>query len=198
MLFPVSLVVGYEAQTQLHSEPQSPRLRVAIVGLVHGHVSGFFSQSLPRTDIEVVGIFEPDRQIFYAINSSSTLIRLCCSPNLEEMLQQTRPQAVLVYTNTGPPQSKRCARDEGSTSWWKNRWPSARKMPGPSRWQQSKAEFGAVNYGTTWYPSNRAAYDLIHQKAIGEIRKVVATTVIVVQKRLECSLSFLPGLPIPN
>jgi predicted dehydrogenase len=30
-----------------------------------------------------------------------------------------------------------------------------------------------VNYETTWYPSNHAAYDLVRQKAIGEIRKIV-------------------------
>jgi predicted dehydrogenase len=30
-----------------------------------------------------------------------------------------------------------------------------------------------VNYETTWYRSNRAAYDLVHDHKIGEIRKVV-------------------------
>jgi predicted dehydrogenase len=30
-----------------------------------------------------------------------------------------------------------------------------------------------VNYETTWYPSNRAAYDLLRTNAIGEIRKIV-------------------------
>jgi predicted dehydrogenase len=30
-----------------------------------------------------------------------------------------------------------------------------------------------VNYETSWYPSNRAAYDLVHDKTLGEIRKVV-------------------------
>ena len=30
-----------------------------------------------------------------------------------------------------------------------------------------------VNYETTWYRSNRAAYDLVHENAIGDIRKVV-------------------------
>jgi predicted dehydrogenase len=30
-----------------------------------------------------------------------------------------------------------------------------------------------VNYETTWYPSNRAAYDLVHEKALGDVRKVV-------------------------
>jgi predicted dehydrogenase len=30
-----------------------------------------------------------------------------------------------------------------------------------------------VNYETTWYRSNQAAYDLVHEQAIGEVRKVV-------------------------
>src|SRR5258708_14876008 len=30
-----------------------------------------------------------------------------------------------------------------------------------------------VNYETTWYRSNQTAYDLVHEKAIGEIRKIV-------------------------
>jgi predicted dehydrogenase len=30
-----------------------------------------------------------------------------------------------------------------------------------------------VNYETTWYRSNRAAYDLVHQGALGAIRKIV-------------------------
>ena len=30
-----------------------------------------------------------------------------------------------------------------------------------------------VNYETSWYRSNHAAYDMVHEKAIGDIRKVV-------------------------
>src|SRR5207248_6813731 len=30
-----------------------------------------------------------------------------------------------------------------------------------------------VNYETTWYRSNRHAYDLVHQNALGAVRKVV-------------------------
>ncbi len=30
-----------------------------------------------------------------------------------------------------------------------------------------------VNYETTWYRSDHAAYDLVHEKAIGDVRKVV-------------------------
>ena len=30
-----------------------------------------------------------------------------------------------------------------------------------------------VNYETTWYSSNRAAYELVHQNALGGVRKIV-------------------------
>src|SRR5258706_532564 len=38
--------------------------------------------------------------------------------------------------------------------------------------QQGKIKV-LVNYETTWYRSNRAAYDLLHQGTLGEVRKVV-------------------------
>ena len=39
---------------------ERPPLRLAIAGLVHGHVSGFLRGALARTDVQIVGVFEPD------------------------------------------------------------------------------------------------------------------------------------------
>ena len=36
--------------------PDAPPLRVAVVGLVHGHVEGFFAHNLHRSDIQIVGV----------------------------------------------------------------------------------------------------------------------------------------------
>src|SRR5260370_42618759 len=94
-----SLAPDCRAQTQPDAN-RSQRLRVAIAGLVHGHVSGFFTQSLSRSDIQVVGIFEPDRQLFSRYQNQFHIDQAALFTNLEEMLRQTRPQAVLVYTNT--------------------------------------------------------------------------------------------------
>jgi predicted dehydrogenase len=172
--FLFSLALGYQAQTQADAN-QTPRLRVAIVGLVHGHVSGFFSQSLTRTDIQVVGIFEPERQIFLAYQKQFHLDQALLFTNLEEMLQQTRPQAVLVYTNTLDHRKviEACSRRGIHVMVEK---PLAVSMEDARAIAQSAKQGGIhvlVNYETTWYPSNRAAYDLIHEKAIGEIRKAV-------------------------
>ena len=47
------------AQTAASSAP----LRVAIAGMVHGHVEGFLQHSLHRPDIQVVGFSEADQQV---------------------------------------------------------------------------------------------------------------------------------------
>src|ERR1700730_456967 len=164
-----------QAQTQPNANTKSSRLRVAIVGLVHGHVSGFFAQSLRRPDIQIVGIFEPDRQIFSRYQSQFQLDQALLFTNLEEMLQQTRPQAALVYTNTFDHRKviEVCARLGVHVMVEK---PLAVSMEDARAIEHAAKQGGIhvlVNYETTWYSSNRAAYDLVHEKAIGEIRKVV-------------------------
>ena len=170
-----SLIPDCHAQTQPDRNTRSSPLRVAIVGLVHGHVSGFFAQSLHRPDIQIVGIFEPDRQVLSRYQSQFQLDQSLLFTNLEEMLQQTRPQAVLVYTNTLDHRKviEACARRGIHVMVEK---PLAVNME-DARAIEHAAKQGRihvlVNYETTWYRSNRAAYDLVHEKAIGEIRKVV-------------------------
>ena len=47
----------------LSASPAPPALRVGIVGLVHGHVHGFLDQSRRSTEIEIVGVAEPDARL---------------------------------------------------------------------------------------------------------------------------------------
>ena len=81
------------------ANPSAP-LRVAIAGMVHGHVEGFFQRSLHRTDIQIVGISEPDTKVAARYAAQFSLDRSLFFTDLEDMLQKTHPQAVLAYTNT--------------------------------------------------------------------------------------------------
>lgn len=65
--------------------PDAPPLRVAVVGLVHGHVESFFAHNLHRSDIQIVGITEPDKQLFDRAGSSA-LIQSSTSPALMSCL----------------------------------------------------------------------------------------------------------------
>jgi glucose-fructose oxidoreductase len=156
------------------STPSAP-LRVAIVGLVHGHVDGFFHDSLHSPEIQLVGIAEPDHQLFLQYAEKYSIDRSLFFASLEEMLQKTRPQAVLVYTSTYDHRRvvELCARQGVHVMMEK---PMAVSFE-DARTMQQAANLGKiqvlVNYETTWYRSNRAAYDLLHQNAIGAVRKIV-------------------------
>ena len=44
-------------------ETNPPPVRIAIIGLVHGHVRRFIPAILARKDIQLAGIVEPDQQL---------------------------------------------------------------------------------------------------------------------------------------
>jgi predicted dehydrogenase len=181
-LFVVSLFIFVlawfaDAHCQSQSAPAEniAPLRVGIVGLIHGHVEGFFQQSLHNPQIEIAGIVEPDAQLASKYAAQYGLDRHLLSSDLEEMLTRAHPQAVLVYTNTYDHRRvvEICARHGIHVMMEK---PLAVSLDDALAIEKA-AQLGKiqvlVNYETTWYPSNRAAYDLVHDNALGEVRKVV-------------------------
>ena len=167
--------VTLRAQTKPAAEKENAPLRVALAGLVHGHAFGFFGQFQKRMDLQVVGIAEADRPLAAQFTKKYGLAPGLLYSDLEEMLKATHPQAVLAYTNTYDHRRvvEICARYGVPVMMEK---PLAVSLE-DARAIEKAAVAGKiqvlVNYETTWYPSNQAAYDLVHDNAIGEIRKIV-------------------------
>jgi predicted dehydrogenase len=95
--------------------------------------------------------------------------------DLEQMLAKAHPQAVLVYTNTFDHRRvvEICARHGVHVMMEK---PLAVSLDDALAIQQvarSGKIHVLVNYETSWYPSNHAAYDLVHGGDLGDVRKVV-------------------------
>jgi predicted dehydrogenase len=159
------------AQTAAGSEP----LRVAIAGLVHGHADGFFQHSLHRPDIQIVGIAEPDQQVVSRYVAKFGLDQKLLFTDLGDMLQKTHPQAVLAYTNTYDHRRvvEICARHGIPVMMEKPLAVSAEDAHAIADAAHKGKIQVLVNYETSWYRSNHAAFDLVHEKAIGDIRKVV-------------------------
>src|SRR6516165_9122341 len=88
------------AATASVAQTSSTPLRIAVVGLVHGHVQGFFEHNLHRKDIEIVGISDPSQMLFASYARKFDLPPSLYYSNLDTMLEKTRPQAVLVYSST--------------------------------------------------------------------------------------------------
>jgi glucose-fructose oxidoreductase len=157
------------------TSPTSEPLRVGIAGLVHGHVGGFLQQNLHRSEIRIVGVAEPDRQLAESIRGTFGLAPDIFFSNVEEMLAKVNPQAVLIYTNTFDHRAvvETCARHHVPVMMEK---PLAVSNE-DARAIRDAAERGKipvlVNYETTWYRSNGAAYGFVQEGSLGEIRKVV-------------------------
>src|SRR5712664_2521066 len=78
---------------------QTTPIRVAIVGLVHGHVQGFLHSLPQHPEITLVGISEPDAALRQHYIDRTHLPANLFFPTEAAMLQSTHPQAILVYTS---------------------------------------------------------------------------------------------------
>jgi glucose-fructose oxidoreductase len=166
---------GFSAQAKPEMKKEEAPLRVAVAGLVHGHAFGFFDQFQKRADLQVVGIVEADRQLAAQFSKTYKLEPGLFFSDLEEMLKKTHPQAVLAYTNTHDHRRvvEVCARYGVPVMMEKPLAVSAEDARAIEKAAREGKIQVLVNYETTWYRSNRAAFELVHENAIGEIRKVV-------------------------
>lgn len=198
-----ALLAGASADSRGEMNPSTKEevpLRVALAGLVHGHASGFFDQFQHRTDMQVVGIAEADGQLVAQFEKRFGLAPNLFYSDLEKMLKATHPQAVLAYTNTYDHRRivEICARYGVHVMMEK---PLAVSLE-DARAIENAARGGKiqvlVNYETTWYRSNQAAYDLVHEKAFGEIRKIVVHDGHSGPKEIGVGPEFLAWLTDPK
>src|SRR5579863_4093044 len=164
------------AATLAFSAPAAqPPLRVGIVGLVHGHVHGFLGQSLHSPEIEIVGVAEPDPRLLAAAGTRYGFDHSLLFADLDDMLAKTHPQAVLVYTNTYDHRRvvETCARHGVHVLMEKPLAVSLEDALAIEKAAHAAKIHVLVNYETSWYRSNHAAYDLVHEGALGDVRKVV-------------------------
>lgn len=151
-------------------------VRLAIVGLVHGHTRLFLAAVQARADVQLVGVAEPDQALRDRYVTTYKLRPETMFAGLERMLDETRPQAVAVFTTTFDHLKvvQACAA-RGIHAMMEKPFAvnleHARGMAEAAA--KGKIEL-VVNFITTWHSSNQVAYQLVHeQQAIGEIRKMV-------------------------
>jgi predicted dehydrogenase len=177
-----------------------PPMRLAIAGLVHGHVSGFLRAAQARSDVEIVGVFEPDAALLRKYAAQFKLPDSVLFGDLGVMLDRTRPQAVASFTNTldHPVVVEAAAARHVHVMMEK---PLAVSNEHARRIRQA-ADSGKiqvfVNYETTWYPSHGAMWTLLKErKAAGEIRKMVAMDGHSGPKAINVQPEFLDWLSDP-
>ena len=166
--------VPFRLSAQMQQAATVP-LRVAIVGLEHGHVEGFLGALQKHREVELVGIVDADPALVAKYEKKYSLAESLFFKSMANMIEVRHPQALLVYTSVGEHRHAiEIAAQYGVTVMVEK--PLTISLDDALAIRKVAREHHIrvlVNYETTWYSSNRAAYDEVEQGKLGEIRRVV-------------------------
>ena len=175
-------------------------LRLAIAGLVHGHVSGFLRAAQARADVQIVGVFDSDAALLQKYAERFSLPDSVRFADLAGMIERARPEALATFTNTAdhPLVVEAAAARRIAVMMEK---PLAVSVEHSERIRRAADRGGIhvlVNYETTWYQSHGAIWDLIKERgAAGEIRKMVALDGHAGPRAINVQPEFLEWLSDP-
>ncbi len=168
------LLAGQTSASRSAQAEEAP-VRVAIVGLVHGHVEGFLGQLPQHHDVKLVGIAEADPALVAKYEKKYGLPASLFYKDTVSVIAEAHPQAVLVYTSIADHRKViEAAAKQGVDVMVEK--PLTISLEDALAIRKTAREHHIqvlVNYETTWYASNRAAYDELRMGRLGAVRRVV-------------------------
>jgi predicted dehydrogenase len=177
-----------------------PPVYFAIVGLAHDHAMGFIPRVQKQSDLQLAGIVETNQDLIARYSQRFNLAPGLFYPSLDALFAHTNIQAVATFTSIYDHQSvvETCAAHGVDVMMEK---PLATDMKQARAIQKAAQRSGIqviVNYETSWYPGNWAAYQIVHDgHQIGDIRKIVVHDGHRGPKEIGCSTNFLAWLTDP-
>ena len=150
-------------------------LRVAVVGLEHGHVEGFLSSLGQHPDVQLVGIADADSSLIAKYQKKYNLADSLFFKSEANMIEVRRPDAVLVYTSIAQHRPAIDIAAQYGVPVMVEK-PLAVSYEDALHIQDVAKKFHIrviTNYETTWYASNHAAYDQLQGGQLGQLRKLV-------------------------
>ncbi len=187
------------AAVSTRSEDAKPPVHIAIIGLSHDHAFGFIPRFKNQSDAVLVGIVETNSDLIGRYSQRFHLDPALFHPSIKDLLAKTNVQAVAAFGNVfeHPQVVEECAPHGVDVMMEK---PFALSLK-DARAMAAAAKKGGiqivVNYETSWYPGNHAAYDIAHRHEIGDLRKIVVHDGHFGPKEIGCSTNFLNWLTDP-
>jgi predicted dehydrogenase len=191
---------GHAAQVAPGNAADAAPLRLGVVGLTHGHVEGLLWQSTQRSDLQIVGVYEPDAELFARLARKYAIAPEKHFTDLQAMLAATKPEAVSVMGAIADHRAaveacaplgvhmlveKPLAFDAGD----------AHAMAALAR---QHGVHLLTNYETTWYASVREAKRLASEAGLAPVRKMVFRHGHKGPQEIGCNQDFLRWLTDPD
>jgi scyllo-inositol 2-dehydrogenase (NADP+) len=178
---------------------EKPPVHIAMIGLSHDHAFGFIPKFKDRTDAALVGIVETNPDLIHRYSQQFHLDAALFYPSIDALLAKTNVQAVAAFGNVPEHLQvvKACA-PHGIDVMMEKPFALNVKQARAMADLATKHDIQLViNYETTWYPGNQAAYQIARQGEIGELRKIVVRDGHSGPKEIGCSTNFLNWLTDP-
>ena len=150
-------------------------LRLAVVGLTHGHVNWILQRAI-EDDIEIVGIYEPNQKVAMKYAKKYNFGMSMIYSDLDLMLTKLRPEAVTAFNPIDEHiDVVRAAAPLGIHVMVEK--PLATKYEEALEMQKLALDNGIhliTNFETSWYPTTAKVFSMAHdENKIGPIRKIV-------------------------
>lgn len=152
---------------------QTP-LRLAIAGLSHGHVGWVFNRA-DKKDVQLVGIYETDQALVDRFISRYKLDKKLFFSDLNQMLDQTKPDAVSAFgaISDHVVVVRACAPRKINVMVEKPLATTVADAKEIGRLAAKNNVKVLTNFETSWYASNQYVHELYQAGKLGEIRKVM-------------------------
>lgn len=148
-------------------------LRLGVAGLSHGHVWEVISR-INRGDFEVVGVAESNDSLRINNGLRGKIADNLFYSDLEKMLNETKPEAVIVYEPIFDHLRvvEACAPKGIHVMVEKPLAVSTAHAQRMAELAQKHKIHLLTNYETTWYDSNHEAYCMVKEGKIGDITRI--------------------------
>ncbi|WP_280743363.1 MULTISPECIES: Gfo/Idh/MocA family oxidoreductase [unclassified Parabacteroides] len=151
----------------------TPPLRLGVAGISHGHLWEVISR-VDRGDFVIVGVAEKDDELRANNGLRGKVDASLFYADLEEMLDKTKPEAVIVYESIFDHLRvvEACAPRGIHVMVEKPLAVSTAHAERMAELARKHRIHLLTNYETTWYNTNHEAYRLINEGVIGSITRI--------------------------
>lgn len=196
-----------QAPPSQSSAEQSPRfskqtgpLRIGIIGLTHDHVHGLLWNASRRDDITIVGIAEPNRELFDRFAARYQLDPSLYHASTAEMIDATHPEAVSVMGSIREHVDAVAACAPHGVHLLIEK-PLTFSRADASRIESLARDNRVLvltNFETSWYASVREARRLVDSGELSPLRRMNVRVGHRGPQEIGCSPDFLAWLTDPD
>ena len=199
-VFAVSFLMTFLLSNQESlGQSSAGTLRLAVAGTSHGHVSWILNRK-DKTDIELVGIYEPNQELVDRHVRQFGLNRNLFYKDMKTMLDAVKPEAVVAFGSIYEHMAvvENCAPRKIHVMVEKALAVNLEHALRMQSLAKQNGIFLLTNYETSWYPTTEKTYQLLNDSnAIGSLRKAVFHHGHQGPKEIGVSKEFLGWLTDP-